>query len=277
MKLLFSLLWLIQVYIFIFIPLSLIALLVPSVTEFSEHGHGLLIIMVLPFVLFIGTLLLLLFIAIVLLLVPTTPTGRFVMFKDKGSTLWAINNAPVTLFLKWFQSTLFLNDHLRFLTLKCLGANVKMSSVLTTTTVISDLQQLTIGEHVMVGEQTRLQPSMQVALNQLYIAPIVIEDHVFLSGACIVGPKVTIREGAVINANVVVFPKVDIGKNAKIGAGSQLCTGCSIGEGAILGYCCTIDPHINIPKQTVLPNHSVITQENLNEFLNSRATTSCSQ
>lgn len=258
MIVLFSLLWLLCLYAFIML------LITPSVLWFEVLAAGgalenvWLFVSLLPLTLLLGVFLVLLTVRGFYYCIPPAPEGRFEMFSDKGAVLWAINNAPAMIVLKWFQSTLFLNDLLRYLILKALDCRVDYTTWITSNTHLSDLRNIQIGKDTMLGESCWLMPSVQVRRNRLHIANIDIGNNVMLGTGCRIGPGVHLADQVSLDLNVTIHGFTSIGFNTQIGAYSQIYQGCKIGNHVVIGKNCTIKSRANIESGAVIPDATIV-------------------
>lgn len=258
MTAIFTLLWLLCIH------LLLVALLAPSAWLYQwlvislESGLWLFLLL-LPISLFFGILAMLLLVSLFYRALPPTPQGRFTMFADSGAILWAINNAPATLVLKWFQSTLFLNDPLRFLVLRALACNIKASSWVTSNTQLSDLRNIYIGENSLIGEHCSLCPSLQTQRNRLRIANIVIGNNVLLGYECVVGPGTQIADGTSLDVAVRLYGYSSIGRDCHLGMHTVVEPGCRIGDRVRIGRHCLIRSRARISADATIPDGTVVT------------------
>ena len=257
MTAIFTLLWLLCIH------LVIVVMLMPSVLLYQWLATSLQtslwpFLLLLPVSLFVGILAMLLVVSLFYRLLPPTPQGRFAMFTDYGAVLWAINNAPATLVLKWFQSTLFLNDPLRFLVLRALACNVKASSWVTSNTQLSDLRNIHIGENTLIGEHCSLCPSLQTQRNRLRVANIVIGDNVMLGYECLVGPGSRIGDGTSLDAAVRLYGYSSVGRDCHLGMHTIVEPGCRIADKVHIGRHCIIKSRARIGPGAIVPDGTVV-------------------
>lgn len=257
MSLIFTLLWLLCVHILL-VCLVLPAGFLYSWLQINGELNSWLFVLLLPVALFVGIVLMLLVVRGFYLLLPPTPQGRFTMFADKGAVLWAINNAPATLVLKWFQSTLFLNDPLRYLVLKALDSKVHYTSWLTSNSHLSDLRNISIGKNTLIGECSTLCPSTQLRKGRLRVANIHIGNDVLLGYGNLVGPGVVIGNGTQVDAQVSFYGFSTVGQSCRIGSGTALHSKCHVGDQVHIGKNCIIKSRARIKSGIVIPDGSVI-------------------
>jgi len=193
-------------------------------------------------------------------LLPKTPNGRFKLLQDQGSTIWALNNAVPTLYLKWFQSTFFLNEHIRYLLLKAFNCDVQKSSWITSNAHISDLRNLHFGKNVIIGEHVTITASLQPRPNSLIIADVYIGDNSMIGGLSGISPGVSIGNDAKIGVNTLVGPSVTIGNGVTIGANTSIAPNCTIGNKVRIGISCTLIDKCTIPDNMRIPKGTTVTK-----------------
>ena len=257
MNIIFLLLWFLCVHIFLVCMMLPIAISVYFLMLSGDASSVWFVLFMLPINLLLGIFLVLGVIKVFYRSVEKTPEGKFDMFASKGAVLWAINNGPSTLMLKWFQSTLFLNDQLRYLFLKALDCDVKSSSWITSNTHLSDLRNISVGENSFIGEMCFVSPSIQTKRNHLIVANIKIGDDVMIGWGCSIGPGVIIADGAQINVKVNITMHCHIGEGTVIGGSTNIYPYCRIGKNVKIGIGCTIKARTRIPDNTIIPDRTV--------------------
>lgn len=259
MKALFSLAWL------LLYSLSLSLLLLPSAGWWLLADPATLseitgFIILLPMALLAGWGLLMVVAAFYSRLLPATPCGTFNMFSDQGAVLWALNNAIPTLYLKWFQSTLFLNEHLRYLMLRAFNAAIPFSSWIPTNAAVSDLRNTILGEGVVIGEYSKLIASFQPVPGVLVVGSISIGDNVLIGGNSILLGDIEIGASSVIQGNVTIAHRSKIGRHVQIGANSHIDGSCIIGDNVVIGKSVTLLPGCRIPAGTVVADGTTLSK-----------------
>lgn len=257
MKALFSLAWL------LLYSLSLSILLLPSAWWWHIAGPVTLsgitgFVFLLPVTLLAGWGLLMVLAAFYCRLLPATPSGTFNMFNDKGAVLWALNNALPTLYLKWFQSTLFLNEHLRYLMLRAFNASVPFSAWIPTNAAVSDLRNTFLGEGVVIGEYSKLVASFQPVPGVLVVGSIRIDDNVLVGGNSILLGDIEIGADSVLQGNVTIAHRSKIGRRVQIGVHSFIDSGCTIGDNVVIGKSVKILSGCRIPAGTVITDGTTL-------------------
>jgi acetyltransferase-like isoleucine patch superfamily enzyme len=251
---LFSILWMICVYVL----MTLLSLPTVLLVMYIQSPHSLMLTGLLPITVLLGIFNCLLFCRLFYYLVPLYKDGVYSMFKDKNAVLWAVNNAPATIVLKWLQSTLFLNDILRYLILKALDCDVHYSSWITSNTHLSDLRHIKIGRNTLIGEKCFICASIQVQKNKLRVARISIGSDVFIGYQCEIGPGATIENHVDIQSKVVLTINNHIGSHSVIGAGTVLLPNAKIGNNVRIGMGCIIRPGAKVADNSVIADGMVV-------------------
>jgi len=199
---------------------AIIFSLMPAVCAYSLTGlfiyYGYattwLVLPLSPFVLFIS------FIATITLLrlcLPTLKAGRYKRELNRHVFFWychlALSRAAkitgLTPLLQSFSIT-------KFLYWRALGAKVSFHITNSFDIDFVDSPLITIGKGVTIGSQTCISCHSDIG-NYLYLAPVTIEDNVFIGMNNIIGPGSTIREGAWIGyGNALINQEIE--KNTKL-------------------------------------------------------------
>ncbi|MDP1602885.1 MAG: hypothetical protein Q8M03_06425 [Legionella sp.] len=194
--------------------------LMPSVFSFSLTGlfiyHGYsktwLVLPLAPFVLFAS------FIAIIALIrmcLPKLKPGRYKREFNKDVFFWychlalsrSAKIAGLTPLLQSFNIT-------KFFYWRALGAKVAFNITCSFDIDFVDCPLITIGKGVTLASQTNISCHSDIG-NYLLLAPVIIEDNVFVAMANLIGPGTTIKQGAWIGYGNVLINQV-INENTKI-------------------------------------------------------------
>lgn len=181
--------------------ISLFLSLMPSVLAFSLTGlfiyHGYpktaLVLPLAPFVLF-GSFIAI--IAAIRLCLPKLKPGRYKRDLNKGMLTWFCHfslarAAKITGLIPLLQSF----NTLKYLYWRALGVKVSFQVVSSFDIDFVDCPLITIGKNVTIASQVTISCHSDVG-SLLMIAPVVIEDDVFLSMNVSIGPATVIKKGA---------------------------------------------------------------------------------
>jgi len=205
----------------IFIDLiSIVFSLMPSVAAFSLTGlfiyHGYsttwLVLPLAPFVLFTA------FIAIIALIrmcLPKIKPGRYKRELNKAMISWFCHFAlaraakiiGLTPLLQSFSIT-------RFLYWRAIGAKVSFQIMSSFDVDFVDCPLITIGKNVTLASQVSISCHSDVG-SLLFLAPVVIEDNVFICMNTVIGPGTIIKKGALIGYGNTLVNQV-IEENGKL-------------------------------------------------------------
>lgn len=153
---------------------------------------------------------------------------------DRGAPQWkeALWMAVRCIF---FDNAIPWPSELRVALLRAFDAAVGRGVVIRSRAVITFPWRVTIGDHVWIGENVGILSLARVTIGsnvcisqrayictgshdhrrddfQLKVAPITIEDQVWIAAASFIAPGVTIGRGAVVAAGAVVFRDVAPGR-----------------------------------------------------------------
>jgi len=187
---------------FLFIDLiSILLSLMPSVIAFSLTGLFIakgfaktwLVLPLAPFVLFTSFILV---IALIRLCLPKLKPGRYKRELNKAMVAWychfALSRAAkivgLTPLLQSFNC-------IKFFYWRALGAKVSFRIMNSFDIDFVDCPLITIGQDVTIASLTSISCHSDIG-NYLFLAPVVIEDNVFIAMNTHIGPGTTIRKGA---------------------------------------------------------------------------------
>ena len=131
-----------------------------------------------------------------------------------------------------FRTAIPYPSQLKAFVLRMFGAKIGQGVVIKPSVIIKYPWKLSIGDHSWIGEQVWIDNLDQVTIGNhccisqgamllcgnhnykkptfdLIIKPIVLEDGVWIGARCLVGPGVTAKEGAVLQANAHAFHPLD--------------------------------------------------------------------
>jgi len=206
---------------FIFIDLiSILFSLMPSVVAFSLTGlfisYGYtqtwLVLPMAPFVLFASFILV---IAVIRICLPKLKPGRYKRELNKAMLTWychfALSRAAkivgLTPLLQSFNS-------IKYLYWRALGAKVSFRIMNSYDIDFVDCPLITIGNDVTIASLVSISCHSDIG-NYLFLAPVVIEDNVFIGMTTHIGPGTTIKKGAWIGYGNALVNQV-VAENEKL-------------------------------------------------------------
>lgn len=189
-------------------------------------------------------------------LLPAPPSGRFELYRDRGSVLWALNNWPSTFYLRAFQGVLFLNPLLQFLVLRAFRCELTGSSLVTSKSGLADVRKIHLGVNCVIGEYAQLSPSYMPRPGCLIVEDIHVGSDTLIGGYSQLAPGVRVGNRVVVQYDVKLFQNVRVEDGATIGSGSRVYGGATIGAGARLGKECVIGPGVVVPAGAVVADFS---------------------
>jgi len=130
--------------------------------------------------------------------------------------------------IAFFRTAIPYPSRLKVIMLRMFGANIGQGVIIKPSVIIKYPWKLSIGDHSWIGEQVWIDNLDQVTIGNhccisqgamllcgnhdynkptfnLMMKPIKLEDGVWIGAKCLVGPGVTAKEGAVLQANAHAF------------------------------------------------------------------------
>ncbi|MGM9454503.1 DapH/DapD/GlmU-related protein [Legionella bozemanae] len=179
---------------------SILFSLMPSVVAFSLTGlfiyHGYagtwLVLPAAPFVLFASFILI---IAAIRLCLPRLKPGRYKREMNQMTVAWfchfALARSAKVVGLTPLLQTF---NVIKFFYWRALGANVSFQIVNSFDIDFVDCPLITIGKNVTLGSGVSISCHSDVG-SLLFLAPVIIEDNVFIGMSTAIGPGTTIKKG----------------------------------------------------------------------------------
>lgn len=137
---------------------------------------------------------------------------------------------------------------------------------------LQDLCFVTIGEGSMIGLGAMVAPHLVVG-NKLILKNIILGKKVQLHYNAIVTSGVEIGDNSVIGPISAVSINSKIGKNVRLRYNCYISSNvtieddCDIGDNCIIQRGSTITKGITLPYSTLIPEKTIVTQENLSQFI----------
>lgn len=231
----FSALWLLLVAVSLSVFFAPLMLLLTLAWPASGGLAVAALVVGLPLALFAGFLLLMGLATIYGRCFENTPNGHFRMFRDRGARLWAFNNAVPTLYMRWFQSTVFLNDDLRHLMLRAFKCDVDRTASIPSSALLGEFCNLHIGARSVIGEYAVLTAASQLKPKLLVVRDIHIGEDVLVGGRSALMGGVHIGDRTRLGADVFVSIQSQIGSDCAIGLATQIDSRCKIGNNVKIG------------------------------------------
>lgn len=192
-----------------------------------------------------------------LLFIPKLKEGKFACPNSTQAMVWFANRWVTDLLLVPFSRVIFLNDCLRFICLRILGAKIHFTTGISSSS-LSDFDLISVGKETTIGAWVKAYPHVQPKQGTLMLAPITVGDH------CFIGAATGVMGGTYVEDNVFVAVECLLGLYSHLGQGTKVGWHTVIGhrtrieENVTLGNFCRIGSRVTIKSGLTISDHTII-------------------